>query len=76
MRQIIVVAGPTAVGKTKYAIEIAKAFNGEVVYRCGKCNLLYYADGSNVTLQKLSLISLPNKVSYRTEADFNEYSCD
>ena len=31
MRNIIVVAGPTAVGKTKYAIEVAKAFNGEVV---------------------------------------------
>ncbi|QAT42851.1 tRNA (adenosine(37)-N6)-dimethylallyltransferase MiaA [Aminipila luticellarii] len=30
-REIIIVAGPTAVGKTKYAIEIAKAFNGEIV---------------------------------------------
>ena len=31
MRQIIVVAGPTAVGKTKYAIAIAKAVGGEIV---------------------------------------------
>ncbi len=30
-REIIIVAGPTAVGKTKYAIEIAKKFNGEIV---------------------------------------------
>lgn len=30
-REIIIVAGPTAVGKTKYAIEIAKAFNGEII---------------------------------------------
>lgn len=30
-REIIIVAGPTAVGKTKYAIEIAKNFNGEIV---------------------------------------------
>lgn len=30
-REIIIVAGPTAVGKTKYAIEISKRFNGEIV---------------------------------------------
>jgi len=30
-RTIIIVAGPTAVGKTKYAIEIAKAFQGEII---------------------------------------------
>ena len=31
MSKIIIVCGPTAVGKTKYAIEIAKAFNGEII---------------------------------------------
>lgn len=30
-KQIIIIAGPTAVGKTEYAIEIAKAVNGEIV---------------------------------------------
>lgn len=30
-KKIIIICGPTAVGKTKYAIEIAKAFNGEIV---------------------------------------------
>jgi len=30
-RTVIVVAGPTAVGKTKYAIEIAKNFQGEII---------------------------------------------
>ncbi len=30
-RTVIIVAGPTAVGKTKYAIEIAKAFQGEII---------------------------------------------
>lgn len=30
-RQIIIIAGPTAVGKTEYAIETAKAINGEIV---------------------------------------------
>ena len=31
MKKIIVVAGPTAVGKTEYAIEIAEAVGGEIV---------------------------------------------
>lgn len=31
MNKIIVIAGPTAVGKTRYSIEIAKVFNGEIV---------------------------------------------
>lgn len=30
-RAVIFAAGPTAVGKTKYAIEIAKAFQGEII---------------------------------------------
>lgn len=30
-RKIIIIAGPTAVGKTKYSIEIANSFNGEIV---------------------------------------------
>lgn len=41
MRKIIVVAGPTAVGKTKYAIETAKAFNGEIV-SCDSMQLYKY----------------------------------
>ena len=31
MKDIIIVAGPTAVGKTEYSIEIAKAVDGEIV---------------------------------------------
>ena len=30
-RTVIFIAGPTAVGKTKYAIEVAKAFQGEII---------------------------------------------
>ena len=41
MRQIIVVAGPTAVGKTKYAIAIAKAVGGEIV-SCDSMQLYKY----------------------------------
>ncbi len=43
MSKIIVVAGPTAVGKTEYAIEIAKAFNGEIV-SCDSMQLYKYMD--------------------------------
>ena len=42
-REIIVVAGPTAVGKTKYAIEAALACNGEVV-SCDSMQLYKYMD--------------------------------
>ena len=41
MRKIIAVAGPTAVGKTKYAIETAKTFNGEIV-SCDSMQLYKY----------------------------------
>ena len=41
MREIIVVAGPKAVGKTKYAIALAKAFDGEIV-SCDSMQLYKY----------------------------------
>ncbi len=43
MSEIVVIAGPTAVGKTAYAIEIAKAVNGEVV-SCDSMQLYKYMD--------------------------------
>lgn len=43
MKDIIVVAGPTAVGKTEYAIKIAKAIDGEVV-SCDSMQLYKYMD--------------------------------
>ena len=42
-RNIIVIAGPTAVGKTKYAIAVAKNFNGEIV-SCDSMQLYKYMD--------------------------------
>ena len=41
--RILVIAGPTAVGKTEYAIEAAKAFNGEIV-SCDSMQLYKYMD--------------------------------
>ena len=32
MNKIIVIVGPTAVGKTKVSIELAKKFNGEIIF--------------------------------------------
>lgn len=43
IKQIIVIAGPTAVGKTKYAIEAAREFDGEVV-SCDSMQLYKYMD--------------------------------
>jgi len=42
-RELIVICGPTAVGKTKYAIETALHFNGEVV-SCDSMQLYKYMD--------------------------------
>ena len=43
MKDIIVVAGPTAVGKTEYAIKIAKEIGGEIV-SCDSMQLYKYMD--------------------------------
>ena len=31
MQKVIVITGPTGVGKTKLSIEIAKRYNGEII---------------------------------------------
>ena len=41
MNKIVVIAGPTAVGKTEYAIKAAQAFNGEIV-SCDSMQLYKY----------------------------------
>lgn len=43
MPRVIAILGPTASGKTKYAIEIAKAFNGEIV-SCDSMQLYKFMD--------------------------------
>ena len=42
-RTVIAVAGPTAVGKTEYTIELAKNFNAEIV-SCDSMQLYKYMD--------------------------------
>lgn len=43
MNKIIALAGPTAVGKTKFAIKLANEFNGEIV-SCDSMQLYKYMD--------------------------------
>lgn len=59
MRKIIVIAGPTAVGKTKYAIEAAKAFNGEVV-SCDSMQLYKYMDIGSAKPTAKELAEVPH----------------
>lgn len=57
MKKIIVIAGPTAVGKTEYAIKVAEAFNGEVV-SCDSMQLYQYMDigSAKPTAQELAAV--------------------
>ena len=41
MNRVIVICGPTATGKTKYSIEVAKKYNGEIV-SCDSMQLYKY----------------------------------
>ena len=43
MKAITIIAGPTAVGKTKFAIEAAKALDGEIV-SCDSMQIYKYMD--------------------------------
>lgn len=43
MRKIVIITGPTAVGKTEYTIKIAEKFNGEIV-SCDSMQLYKYMD--------------------------------
>ncbi len=57
MRKIIVIAGPTAVGKTKYALDIAKKYNGEIV-SCDSMQLYKYMDIGSAKPSKSELLEI------------------
>ena len=59
MDKIIAIAGPTAVGKTKFAIEIAKAFDGEIV-SCDSMQLYKYMDIGSAKPTKAELAQVPH----------------
>lgn len=56
-RKIIAVCGPTAVGKTKFAIEISKRFNGEII-SCDSMQLYKYMDIGSAKPAKEELLQV------------------
>lgn len=59
MGKIIAIAGPTAVGKTKFAIEIAKRFDGEII-SCDSMQLYKYMDIGSAKPTKEELAQVPH----------------
>ena len=49
MNKVIVITGPTAVGKTKMSIEIAKKYNGEII----NCDAVQVYKGLNIGSAKV-----------------------
>lgn len=59
MGTIVAIAGPTAVGKTKFAIEIAKRFHGEIV-SCDSMQLYKYMDIGSAKPTKEEQVQVPH----------------
>ena len=59
METIIVIAGPTAVGKTSYSLEIAKALGGEIV-SCDSMQLYRYMDIGSAKATDLEQKQVPH----------------
>ena len=57
METILVIAGPTAVGKTSFSLEIAKALDGEIV-SCDSMQLYRYMDigSAKATAQEQTIV--------------------
>ena len=59
MGKIIAIAGPTAVGKTKFAIEMAKRFDGEII-SCDSMQLYKYMDIGSAKPTRDELARIPH----------------
>ena len=75
-KQIIIIAGPTAVGKTEYAIETAKAINGEIV-SADSMQLYKYMDigSAKPTVEELSQVkhNLVDEIDPREKFSVAQY---
>lgn len=58
-RRIVVIAGPTAVGKTRIAIDVAKRINGQIV-SCDSMQLYRYMDIGSAKPTKEQLNEVPH----------------
>ena len=57
--------GNDVLNRAKWHCQVTELSNdGQTVYLCGDCGLRYYATGDAAPLQELTLITLPDKLSY------------
>ena len=68
--KIIVVAGPTAVGKTEYAIELAKKYDGEIV-SLDSVQVYKYLDIGSAKPSKVELAEIPHYMIDEVEPNIN-----
>lgn len=77
MNKIVIVAGPTAVGKTEYAIEIAREFDGEIV-SCDSMQLYKFMDIGSAKPSKNELETVPHhiidEIDPKIEFSVSDYS--
>ena len=66
MDKIIVVAGPTCVGKTEYAVKLAQILNGEIV-SCDSMQIYKYMDIGSAKPSKEELKSAKHHYYWRTD---------
>lgn len=75
-RKVIIIAGPTAVGKTKYSIEIAKAVGGEIV-SADSMQIYKYMDigSAKPTKEELAMVKhyLVDEIDPRDDFSVAEY---
>lgn len=69
-RKLVIIAGPTAVGKTKYAIDYAKAHNGEIV-SLDSVQVYKYLDIGSAKPSKVEMDGIPHYMIDEVMPDVN-----
>lgn len=69
-RKLVIIAGPTAVGKTKYAIDYAKAHNGEIV-SLDSVQAYKYLDIGSAKPSKVEMDGIPHYMIDEVMPDVN-----
>lgn len=69
-RKLVIIAGPTAVGKTKYAIDYAKAHNGEIV-SLDSVQVYKYLDIGSAKPSKVEMDGIPHYMIDEVTPDVN-----
>jgi tRNA dimethylallyltransferase len=61
MQDLIIIAGPTAVGKTKISIELAKSLNGEII-SADSMQIYRYMDIGSAKVTKKEMDNIPHHI--------------